>query len=136
MADKGSDLVVMWQKMIGEMEKGLNPFAAETMTSPEFSQAMNRAGGITAGAQKQLGEFMEKYLLNMNLPSRTQVVGLAERLQSIETQLAEIKATLQQMNAAAGGAQGGLAAVPRPPRTKRPAEPAAPSTPPKAGEPA
>jgi hypothetical protein len=136
MADKGSDLVVMWQKMIGEMEKGLNSFAAETMTSPEFSQAMNRAGGITAGAQKQLGEFMEKYLLNMNLPSRTQVVGLAERLQSIETQLAEIKATLQQMNAAAGGAQGAPAAVPRPPRTKRPAEPAAPSTPPKAGEPA
>jgi hypothetical protein len=63
------------------------------------------------------------------------VVGLAERLQSIETQLAEIKATLQQMNAAAGGAQGGPAAVARPPRTKRPAEPAAPSTPPKAGEP-
>src|SRR5262249_32924415 len=107
MADKGSDLVVLWQKMIGGMEKGLNAFAAETMTSPEFSQAMNRAGGITAGAQKQLGEFLEKYLLNMNLPSRTQVVGLAERLQSIETQIAEIKATLQQMNAAAGGAQGG-----------------------------
>jgi len=135
MADKGSDLVMLWQKMIGEMEKGLNTFATEAMTSPEFSQAMNRAGGITAGAQKQLGEFLEKYLLNMNLPSRSQVVGLAERLQSIEAQLAEIKSMLQQMNAAVDP-QGGIAAVPRPPRTKRPAQPPAPSSSPKTGEPA
>ena len=129
MADKGSDLVVLWQKMIGEMEKGLNSFAAETMTSPEFSQAMNRAGGITAGAQKQLGEFMEKYLVSMNMPSRAQMIGMAERLQSIEGQLSEIKALLVQMNANAGGAPLG-GGVPRPPRTKRPpAQPPSSSAP-------
>ena len=72
MADKTSDPVALWQQMIGEMEKGFNAFANQAMSSPEFSKAMNQAGGATAGAQRQFGEFMEKYLLNMNLPSRAQ----------------------------------------------------------------
>jgi hypothetical protein len=53
----------------------------------------------------------------MNLPSRAQMVGMAERLQGIEDQLNEIKALLQQSNAAA---RGGYPSPPKPPRTKRP----------------
>ena len=119
MADKGSDPVALWQKMIGEMEKGFNAFANQTMSSPEFSKAMNQAGNASAGAQKQFGDFMEKYLLNMNLPSRAQMVGMAERLQSIEGQLNEIKAMLNQMGKASGVPVGGSSAQ-MPPRTKRP----------------
>jgi hypothetical protein len=122
MANKSNDPVALWQTMIGEMEKGFNAFANQAMTSPEFSKAMNQAGGVSAGAQKQFGEFMEKYLLSMNLPSRAQMIGMAERLQSIEGQLNEIKAMLGQMNAAAGAASG-YAGTPRPPRTKRPPAP-------------
>ena len=130
MADKGNDPAEVWRTMIGEMEKGFNSFANQAMTSPEFSKAMNQVGGVTAGAQKQLGELMEKYLLAMNLPSRAQMVGMAERLQNIEGQLNEIKAMLQQMNAGAGPSGFG---VPRPPRTKRPPAPLAAPAPP--GEP-
>jgi hypothetical protein len=119
MADKSSDPLALWRKMMGEMEKGYNAFANQAMSSPEFSRVMNQAGGASAGAQKQFAELMEKYLLSMNLPSRAQMVGMAERLQSIEGQLNEIKATLHQMSAASGdpSAYGG---TPRPPRTKRP----------------
>jgi hypothetical protein len=124
MADKSNDPVALWQTMIGEMEKGFNAFANQAMTSPEFSKAMNQAGGVSAGAQKQFSELMEKYLLSMNLPSRAQMVGMAERLQSIEGQLNEIKAMLGQMNSASGGTSS-YAAVPRPPRTKRPLAPPA-----------
>jgi hypothetical protein len=67
MAEKGNDPLGLWQKTIGEMEKKLNAFANEAMTSPEFSKLMNNAGGIAAGTQKQIGEFMGKYLLMMNL---------------------------------------------------------------------
>ncbi|MDA9473842.1 hypothetical protein XI03_04785 [Bradyrhizobium sp. CCBAU 65884] len=119
MTDKTNDPVAMWQKMVGEMEKGFNSFANQAMSSPEFSQAMNRAGGVAAGAQKQLGELMEKYLVSMNLPSREQVTGLAERLQAIEGQIGEIKSMLNQMAASAGVSQGADSAL-RPPRTKRP----------------
>ena len=119
MANKSNDPVALWQTMIGEMEKGFNAFANQAMTSPEFSKAMNQAGGVSAGAQKQFGEFMEKYLLSMNLPSRAQMIGMAERLQSIEGQLNEIKALLHQVHHNSLSQDGGLGA-PRPPRTRRP----------------
>ena len=131
MTGKGNDPFALWQQMLGEMEKGFNTFANQAMSSPEFSKAMNQAGGASAGAQKQFGELMEKYLLNMNLPSRAQMVGMAERLQNIESQLNEITTMLRQMNANAGGGPG-YAAAPRPPRTKRP--PASPSAAPPSGE--
>src|ERR1700679_2940924 len=117
MADKSNDPVALWQNMIGEMEKGFNAFANQAMASPQFSKVVNQVGGATAGAQKQLGELMEKYLVSMNLPSRVQMVGMAERLQSIEGQLNEIKATLHQMQRASGNAAGASTGAPRPPRT-------------------
>jgi len=129
MTGKGNHPVALWQQMLGEMEKGFNAFANQAMSSPEFSKALNQAGGAGAGAQKQFNDMMEKYLLNMNLPSRALMVGMAERLQNIETQLNEIRAMLQQMNA---GASSSSAGVVRPPRTKRP--PVPPSAAPPSGE--
>ena len=120
MADKSNDPVAIWQNMIGEMEKGFNAFASKAMESPQFSKVVNQVGGVSAGAQKQLGEMMEKYLVNMNLPSRAQMVGMAERLQTIEGQLNEIKALLHQMKPGAPSSGNGTPAAPRPARTKRP----------------
>jgi hypothetical protein len=120
MADKSNDPVAVWQNMIGEMEKGFNAFANKAMESPEFSKVVNQVGGVSAGAQKQLGDMMEKYLVGMNLPSRAQMVGMAERLQSIEGQLNEIKALLLQVSQNSGAPNSGYPAAPKPPRTKRP----------------
>jgi len=126
MADKSNDPVAIWQNMIGEMEKGFNSFANQAMASPEFSKVVNQVGGVAAGAQKQLGDLMEKYLVSMNLPSRSQMVGMAERLQSIEGQLNEIKALLHQVHNNSGAPEGGYAGAPRPPRTRRPPPPPSP----------
>jgi SMC interacting uncharacterized protein involved in chromosome segregation len=120
MADKINDPVAMWQNMLGEREKGFNSFANQAMASPEFSKVVNQVGGVTAGAQKQLGELMEKYLVGMNLPSRAQMVSMAERLQSIEGQLNEIKAMLHQINSNSAGSSDGYAGAAKPPRTRRP----------------
>ena len=124
MADNSNDPVAMWQNMVGEMEKGFNSFANQAMGSPEFSKVVNQVGGATAGAQKQLGDLMEKYLVSMNLPSRAQMVGMAERLQSMEGQLNEIKAMLHQIQRTSGVNDDGSSDAPRPPRTKRPPSPA------------
>ena len=120
MADKSNDPVAIWQNMLGEMEKGFNSFANQAMASPEFSKVMNQVGGATAGAQRQLGDLMEKYLVSMNLPSPAQMVGMAERLQSIEGQLNEMKALLHQVHSNSAAPDGGYPATPKPPRTKRP----------------
>ena len=126
MADKSNDPVAIWQNMLGEMEKGFNSFAGRAMESPEFSKVVNQVGGVTAGAQKQLGDLMEKYLVGMNLPSRAQMVGMAERLQNIEGQLNEIKAMLHQVHHNSLASEGSAAA--RPPRTRRPPTPDGGST--------
>jgi hypothetical protein len=120
MADKSNDPVAMWQNMIGEMENGFNAFANKAMESPEFSKVVNQVGGVSAGAQKQLGDMMEKYLAGMNLPSRAQMVGMAERLAGIEGQLNEIKALLLQVQQNSGARDSGYPAAPKPPRTRRP----------------
>jgi SMC interacting uncharacterized protein involved in chromosome segregation len=120
MADKSNDPVALWQNMIGEIEKGFNAFANQAMASPQFSKMINQVGGTTAGAQRQLVELMEKYLVTMNLPSRAQMVSMAERLQSIETQLSEVKALLQQVRGNTTALNRGSPASLRPPRTKRP----------------
>ena len=119
MADKSNDPAAIWQNIMGEMEKGFNSFANQAMASPEFSKLVNQVGGVSAGAQKQLGDLMEKYLVSMNLPSRAQMVSMAERLQSIEGQLNEVKAMLHQLQDTSGAPERHSAA-PRPPRTKRP----------------
>src|SRR4051795_2232833 len=118
MADNSNDPVALWRNMVGEMEKGFNSFANQAMASPEFSKVVNQVGGGSACAQKELGDLMEKYLVSMNLPSRAQMVSMAERLQSIEGQLNEIKAMLHQLQTSSGAADN--YAAPRPPRTKRP----------------
>ena len=120
MADKSTDPAAIWQNMVGEMEKGFNSFASQALASPEFSKLVNQVGGASAGAQKQFGELMEKYLVSMNLPSRAQMVSMAERLQSIEGQLNEIKALLHQVHGNSSAPESGCAGAPRPPRTKRP----------------
>ena len=124
MADDSKDPFALWRKMMGEMEKGFNTFANQAMSSPQFSKTMNQAGGATVGAQKQLGNLMERYLLAMNMPSRAQMVDMAERLQSIEGHLNDIKSLLQQMSAVNGMTRDSAAAASKPPRTKRPPQPA------------
>jgi len=120
MADKSNDPVALWQTMIGEMEKGFNAFANQAMASPQFSKVVNQVGGATAGAQRQLGDLMEKYLVSMNMPSRAQMVGMAERLATIEAQLNEIKALVLQMQGNSAASNSAAPSTPRPPRTKRP----------------
>jgi hypothetical protein len=125
MSENSNDPVVLWQKMLGEMEKGFNSLANQALASPQFSKAMNQAGGATAGAQKQVGELMEKYLLGMNMPSRSQMVGIAERLQTIEGQLNDIKLLLREMQKQTGEARPATGFA-KPPRTRRPPDAAPP----------
>jgi hypothetical protein len=121
MAVADTDPLAPWQKMIGDMEKHLNAFANQAMTLPEFSKSINQAGGLAAGSQKQFGDLIEKYLLVMNLPSRAQVVGLAEPLLAIEGQLNSMNELLQQMQKDAPKASA--SSPTKPPRTRQPPAP-------------
>ena len=44
MSDRITDPVALWQKMLGEMERGFNSLASQALASPQFSEAVNQAG--------------------------------------------------------------------------------------------
>jgi hypothetical protein len=119
MASKANDPAELWRAMLGEMEKGFNAFANQTRASSEFEKVVEQVGGASAGAQKQLGEWMERYLASMNLPSREQLTGFGERLQAIETQLQDITALLRQLQSTPAATVAEPAAAAKPPRGRR-----------------
>ena len=120
MSDKSSDPAVMWQNFLGDVEKGFNSLANQTMGSGEFSRAMNQLTGTSVGAQKALGDVMERYLVGVNLPSRAQMENVGERLQAIEGQLNEIRALLNQVHHSSGASDSTFPGATKPPRTTRP----------------
>jgi hypothetical protein len=120
MADKSTDPVQMWHSFLGDMEKQLNTFSNQAMGSEEFSRIMGQMTGASAGAKKAFGDFMEKYLAAMNLPSRSELIDLGERLHNIEGRLNDIMSLLQRVHADVASTDAAARSVPRPPRTKRP----------------
>ena len=121
MADKGSDPAQMWQSFLGDMEKQFNSFSNKAMESEEFSRFMHQMTGASVGAKKAFGDFMERYLAAMNLPSRSELTDLGERLHGIEGRLNDIMSLLQRVHADVAATDAAATGVPRPPRTKRPA---------------
>lgn len=122
MAEKTADPMQMWHSFLGDMEKQFNSFSGRAMESEEFSRVMNQMTGASAGAKKAFGDFMERYLAAMNLPSRGELVDLGERLHVIESRLNDIMTLLQRVHAdvIAADSASGTSGTPRPPRTKRP----------------
>ncbi|MBV5271049.1 MAG: hypothetical protein JZU55_15550 [Afipia sp.] len=117
MSDKANDPVQVWHTMLAEMEKGFNAMATQVMGTEQFSRVTHQLTGASVGAQKTIGDLMERYLVSMNLPSRAQMMDMGERLNAIEGQLNEIKALLNRVHG--DGSHGGLSA-PMPPRTRQP----------------
>ncbi len=56
------------------------------MNSDEFTRAMNKATATSTSMQQQLGEVIGRYLTSLNLPSRSEMTNIGERLQAIETE--------------------------------------------------
>jgi len=102
--------------MFGEMQKGFGSFANQAMPPSPSSKPANAAES-TPGTQKQLSDFMEKYFVSMNMPSRAQMAGLGEQLQRIEGELRKIKLLLEQLQKPPQ-ALAAAASAPKP-RTKR-----------------
>jgi hypothetical protein len=92
--DKPSDAIALWQQMVGEMQKGFRAFGDQLSPAQRSSPEQKDAGSETG--QKQLADLMENYFAGMNLPSRAQLNALFERLQTIESELSDIKALLQE----------------------------------------
>lgn len=111
------DPAAFFREMLGQWESVANAFGGELMRSGEFARTMQGATSAGVRAQQAAHEVMSRALAAANMPSRAEVVDLAERMASIDARLARIEAALFRL-----GAAEPPPARPKPKRTRRPPE--------------
>lgn len=121
-----ADPFEMWREWMANSERQWNGFLNNAMATDQFTQSMGQFMDVYLNMQKSMNEAMGRYLSSVNLPTRTDVLALGERLSAIEDQLGVVQSTLAglktaaPMKAAAASKASPAAAVSRPPRTKQP----------------
>jgi len=94
MADKPFNPVQAWQEVVQRWEHELNAWSGQFTKSEEFSAMIGQATKATVYAQKAMAEHTETVLRSLNLPSKSQIEELSERLAVIEDHIAQIKLQL------------------------------------------
>lgn len=119
--------VALWRDWFIKSEKAWSQALTEMMGDEKFSKGVGRYMQEALHTHRMLSEVMSQYLANLNLPSRSDVLDLSDRLGQIEDNLAAIQVELRQQRiqlarAGAPGASGeeteGKAA--KPARTRQP----------------
>jgi hypothetical protein len=131
--DKTPDPMALWRDMLSQWETNVNALANKTMASDEFSSSMHSSMGGMLKLQDTMKQFMATYLANANLPSRAEVLAIAERIGGVEARLDRMTMLLERIAAAPRADEGATTATaaiadapatapprPRPPRTKKP----------------
>jgi hypothetical protein len=74
---------------------------SETVASRSFADSMGKQVESSLDAvalmRRQMGELMEQYLQQMSLPTRKEVVGIAERLTRLEMAVDDLDAKLDDV---------------------------------------
>ena len=124
--------MALWRDMLSQWETNVNALANKTMATDEYSSSMHGAMGGMLKLQDTMKQFMTTYLATANLPSRAEVLAIAERIGGLESRLDRITALLERIADAPRGDAGATTASPaatapaaaparpRPPRTKNP----------------
>ncbi len=121
------DPIAAWRDWMNQSERQWNSFLNEAMATDEFSRSMGRGMDMFLNAQGQMNEALGRILTSMNIPTRTDVMAIADRLASIEERLLsiEMQLTAARVNGAAtavDSATSARIAPERPPRTRKPAQ--------------
>ena len=117
------DPLEMWRNWLSESERQWNGFLNQAMATDEFSQTMGKFMDVYLNMQKSMSEAMGRYLTAMNLPPRTDVLALGDRISALEERIAGLEAAVAKASspAADGPAPAASApAKPKPARTRKP----------------
>ncbi len=129
---KDNDPLAVWRDLLSQWEQNVNAMANRTMGSDEYSSSMNGAMGATLKLQETMRQLMASYLANANLPSRAEVLAIAERLGGVESRLDRIAALLERVAAQRPGEAPAAPSAQEPPRLRPPRTKKPPSAEPKA----
>ncbi len=117
------DPLAMWRDWVAQSERQWNGFLNNAMATDEFSQVMGRFMDVYLGMQKNMNEVMGRYLQMANVPTRSDVLSLGERITALEDRLIRMETLLTKAAAASvAKPEPAAGAAARPPRTRKPAK--------------
>ncbi len=119
----------LWRDWFVKSEKAWSQALTDVMGDERFSKGMGRYMQEALHTHRMFSEGMSQYLANLNLPSRTDVLDISDRLGQIEDTLALIQVELREQriqiaraNSSAPSLETADSTAPvRPARTKQPA---------------
>ena len=120
-SNNGPDLGQLWRNWLTETERQWNSFFNDIMGTDSFGRF---AGGYIetySQFQRLVSQNMQRSLSTLNLPTRSDIVELSERLSTVEERLASIDSALTTLAEAVGHpTQTASVTQLRPRRTRRP----------------
>lgn len=119
--------MALWRDWFVKSEKAWSQALTELMGDERFSKGMGRYMQEALHTHRIFSESMSQYLANLNLPSRSDILELSDRLGQIEDTLAAVQVELREQRiqlAQTRHADADPGAPPsggmRPARTRRP----------------
>lgn len=91
---KPFDPVAAWQEMVQKWEIEINSWSGKFTESEQFGAMVGQASKMSLAAQKAMTDHMEAVLRSLNLPSKSQMDTIAERLDAIEESLDRLRLEL------------------------------------------
>ena len=120
------DVGQLWRTWLTETERQWNTFFNDVMSTDSFGRLLGGYTDMYSTFQRMVAQNMERSLSTLNMPSRSDIVELSERLSGVEERLAAIESSINTLAEAVGHPSETAAVTQlRPRRTRRPhAQPA------------
>lgn len=120
MADnKNMDPMQLMRDWFVQSEKMWSDAMTEVMADERVAESSGRFMQEALHTQRMFSESMGQYLSNMNMPSRTDILDLKDRISQMEDSVNAILVELRDMRAAQPAAAKASTAKKKPTRTKK-----------------
>ena len=113
----------LWREWIVKSEKMWSDAITDVMGNPQMSAGMGRSMQEFLHMHRMFSESVAQYLSALNLPSRSDILDLSDRLGQLEDAVAAISVDLREQRALLAGAgvvAGEQTKKKKPSRTKKP----------------
>ena len=119
--DDRPDVGQLWRNWLTDTERQWNAFFNDVMGTDSFGRFLGGYMEVYSTVQRLVAQNMERSLSTLNVPSRSDIVELSERLGSVEERLGAIESNLKTLAEAVGHpSQPAAVTQLRPRRTRRP----------------
>lgn len=113
--ERPTDPAEAFRELVTQWERGFDSIANQLMGTEGFSRNMNRAQDLRLTVRKAISDFMADQLDTFNMPSRDDVIRVAEALHALDRRVARVESLLAETHQVET-----IPKPPGPPRTKRP----------------